>query len=64
MTICVHCGLPPDADCANHVQRVQRTKKAEKVARDPKLDQSIHPRVQQGRAVHAKSNTAKPKRGK
>lgn len=61
--ICIHCGLPPDADCVNHTQTVQRRKaKVAKVARDPKDEQSIHPRVRNGRTVYPKTNTAKKKR--
>jgi hypothetical protein len=64
MSYCVNCGLPPAPDCASHVQTIHRKKVAAKVERDPKQDQSIHPRVRNGRTVHAKVNTCAPKRGK
>lgn len=64
MTDCVHCGLPATSDCASHAQRVQRrAKPAVKVQRAPQMEQSIHPRVRNGRTVHDKINTAKKKRG-
>jgi hypothetical protein len=62
MTDCLHCGLPVVAGCENHVQMKKRAPKAVKVERDAAQDQSIHPRVRNGRTVSPKVNTCKPKR--
>lgn len=57
MTYCVHCGLPAEAGCSQHAQSIARRKSkcAKKAA--PRAD-SIHPRVRNGRTVHAKVNTS------
>lgn len=60
MRICAECALPVDAGCADHVQTVRRKKQTvAKVTREQKDEQSIHPRVRNGRTVHAKVNTCK-----
>lgn len=66
MTYCAHCGLPPTTGCSDHVQTVQRRqiRAATKVQRDPKDEQSIHPRVRNGRTVSPKVDTSRPKRTK
>jgi hypothetical protein len=62
MTDCVHCGLPATADCASHVQNVpRRVKRVVTKARQPGDEQSIHPRVRNGRTVHPKVNTKRAK---
>jgi len=58
--ICLECGLPATRDCArDHVQRVVSNKKIVAKAASALPDQSIHPRVVNGRTAHAKVNTAK-----
>lgn len=65
MRDCVHCGLPPSADCADHPMTVRRkVKTVAKVERNPKDEQSIHPRVVNGRTAHPKVNTSKKPRAK
>jgi hypothetical protein len=59
MKFCAHCGLPPTRDCADHAQTVQRHR-AHSVVKAVRLDQqSIHPRVRNGRTVHPKVDTKK-----
>lgn len=56
MTYCVHCGLPAEAACSEHVQSIARRKR-KTVAKAATRQDSIHPRVRNGRTVHAKVNT-------
>lgn len=55
---CVHCGLPARSDC-DHEQSAPRRHQTVIAKKERTAEQSIHPRVRNGRTVSPKVNTAK-----